>query len=265
MREGTPLLDLLVTGVDELLDAADRAAGSVRGARALVSDDDLAAVDARHREEDARRTLAGRVALRLLAGAGAAATLPELAALPIDRTCARCGAQHGQPTLRGQSLSSSTSGGLVAVASAAPEASVGVDVEEARALWEGFDAYALHPRERDDRPGAPTTALERLGVWTEKEALLKAAGVGLGIAPSRLLLGGLGEARRWQAARAGARWRALEAWSDPRVEGLWSTPVAVPGEARAALAAATPLPVRRRTVAELLRLEAPLGARPRVA
>lgn len=253
-----PSIDLLVAKVDEVLERGDRAAGSVRGARALVDEADRTAVDARHHEADARRTLAGRLALRLLLASAAAATLDELPTLRIDRTCGRCGAQHGRPTASGASLSGSGSGGLVAVAVGPLGTSVGVDVEVVPGeLWRGFDAFALHPRERDGRPGAPLDAGDRVAVWTEKEAVLKAAGVGLGLAPSRLLLGGLGEARRWRAARAGARWRALDRASDARATGLWSTPVVADGVGvRAALAASAPLPVRRRSLDELLPLKA---------
>nr|WP_241429253.1 4'-phosphopantetheinyl transferase superfamily protein [Agrococcus sp. ARC_14] len=152
------------------------------------------------------------------------------------------------------SLSSSTSGDLVLAVVGPADASVGVDVEVVpHELWRGFDAYALHPRERDGRPGAPTHIEERLAVWTEKEAILKAAGVGLRLAPSRLLLGGVGEAQRWSAPRRGVHWRTLAESGDARTAGMRSTQVAVRPDARAAVAATSALPVRRRSLDSLLR------------
>lgn len=248
------MIDLLVTGVDELLDEAGRAAGSVRGARALVSDADAEAAEQKLHPADRRRVLAGRLALRLVAASAAGVSLQEMPLLPIDRSCDRCGQQHGRPRAAGMSLSSSTSGDLVLAASGPAEASVGVDVEVLpEALWAGFEAYALHPQERDGRPGCPTQSGELLAAWTEKEAILKAAGVGLRVAPARILLGGVGEAGRWRAAPRGVHWRANEQPVDGPAADLHSTQLAVGGGARAALAAATPLPVRRRALASILR------------
>ncbi|WP_186808190.1 4'-phosphopantetheinyl transferase family protein [Agrococcus baldri] len=247
------MIDLLITTVDELLDRADQASGHARGARALVSEADLAAAAHRRRPVDARRTLAGRLGLRLLAAAATGAPLRELPSLPIDRSCDRCGEQHGRPRSAGVSLSSSTSGDLVLAVVGPADASVGVDVEVVPDdLWRGFDEYALHPSERDGRPGAPASIDERLAAWTEKEAVLKAAGLGLSLSPARLLLGGVGEARRWAIPRQGARWRRLGESGHPRAAGLHSTPVEARAGARAAVAATGALPLRRRSVDALL-------------
>lgn len=159
-------------------------------ASACASARDHRAAERRRSAPLQRRTLAGRAALRLLA-ARCRGLSPEFAsALPIDRTCRDCGEPHGQPTSNGLALSSSTSGDrvLVAVADASTRrTALGVDVEVIPdRLWDGFDDDALHSSERGAMPdiGSREGIAERLSLWTQKEASLKATGDGLRIDPA---------------------------------------------------------------------------------
>ncbi|HET7799647.1 MAG TPA: 4'-phosphopantetheinyl transferase superfamily protein [Humibacillus xanthopallidus] len=105
--------------------------------------------------------------------------------LVVDRTCARCGEQHGPPRLVGHpdlhvSLTRTTDLVAVAVSTDAP---VGIDVERvAGTRFEGFDGVAMHPSERspdlDDRARAVS--------WVRKEAALKALGTGFVVDPAAL-------------------------------------------------------------------------------
>jgi 4'-phosphopantetheinyl transferase len=95
----------------------------------------------------------------------------------------------GKPRLRGSSLRFSLShSGHVALVALARGHDVGVDVERIRPdvdRW-AMVGHVLTARERRQLEGV--TPAQRahafLSMWTRKEALLKAAGVGLGIDPA---------------------------------------------------------------------------------
>ncbi|MDO5696338.1 MAG: hypothetical protein Q4G51_00015 [Dermatophilus congolensis] len=106
----------------------------------------------------------------------------------FDRTCGRCGLQHGAPRVVGPSragrevpsVSLTHSGELVAVALGVGGA-VGLDVEEP---WPDDGEARLASMVRaDDEPAADLREL-----WVSKEAVLKAAGVGLTVAMTDLAL-----------------------------------------------------------------------------
>ena len=105
--------------------------------------------------------------------------------LELDRTCERCGGQHGAPRVVGHPglhLSLSRTRDLVAVA-VSTDAAVGIDVERVSdTAFAGFDAVATHPSERS----AEADDLERAVSWVRKEAALKALGVGFVVDPADL-------------------------------------------------------------------------------
>jgi 4'-phosphopantetheinyl transferase len=123
---------------------------------------------------DRDRFRLGSVLLRMAAGRRLGAAPADVA---VDRTCRRCGAQHGRPLLPGTGLHASVShsGDVVAVAltSCGP---VGVDVEAVRAIDFGAIADSVcSPAERSE----VRTEADFFTVWTRKEAVLKATGDGL--------------------------------------------------------------------------------------
>lgn len=251
------MIDVLAASVDDVHALADRLAGTAPGdgARALVDDADRDAADAKVRPEDARRTLAGRVALRLLVAARAETRVGDAACLAVDRTCVRCGAPHGQPRVDGLSVSTSTSGAHVLVAVGEAAARVGVDVELQRTeLWTGFDEYVLHPDERGTMPAGDAGVTHRIRVWAEKEAVLKAAGLGLRAAPARLRISGVETPGAWPTGAGvldpGA-WRPVASTDVREAAGTWVTSLDVGADAWAVLAASAPQPIRRWGVADL--------------
>ncbi len=231
------MIDLLSASVDELIATGDRLHEG--GAAALVSSADRAASEARRDADDQRRTLAGRLALRLLAVARLGHDPRRAGALAIDRTCSRCGAPHGRPRLPRLSASTSTSGDRVLVGVADPAMRIGVDVQQVPdRLWHGFDDYVLHAQERRTHPLPDDGVVERIGIWAEKEAVLKSVGTGLRTDPSSLIVRGSGEADP-------SAWRPVISAAVPTVDGLWVTGLDQGPAASGAVAAAAPQPLRR--------------------
>ncbi|MFJ9741742.1 4'-phosphopantetheinyl transferase family protein [Streptomyces sp. NPDC101166] len=173
---------------------------SLRDARAaarlpaLLDPVERARHEAIARADDQGRFLLGcalsRIALGELLGVSPAE-------VPLRRVCPRCGGPHGKPRLAvphgspfaGVDFSVTHSGDVVGVA-VVHGAVVGLDVEEAGAALDvdtvapvalsdaEFAALNAHP------PAERTSAFLR--VWTRKEAVLKALGVGLTVPPRRL-------------------------------------------------------------------------------
>ncbi len=131
--------------------------------------------------DDRRRFLTGAAVLRL-AAAACLAVAP--AQLRVDRRCRRCAAQHGKPRLPDHAeldVSVSHTGDHVVVALARGPR-IGVDVERirdidvdqlARSAFAGDEAAELAALPAGDR----TEAFYRL--WTRKESIVKALGVGI--------------------------------------------------------------------------------------
>ncbi len=123
---------------------------------------------------DSDRCLLGAVLLRLAAARRLGVRPADVA---VDRTCGRCGEQHGRPQLPGSGLNASVSHSAdvvtVALTGAGP---VGVDVEAVRVI--DFAAVA-------DKVCTPAelahlrVAADFYAYWTRKEAVLKATGEGL--------------------------------------------------------------------------------------
>lgn len=135
---------------------------------------------------DDHKFLADAVALVL--GTGSEAVV-------IERRCPRCGGGHGRPIVAVAAdgaarphVSLSRAGVTVAVAVtfAGP---VGIDIESIRAVSRApLDPVAFGPVERAALLSAtgPGADQARAWLWTSKEAVLKAAGLGLRIDPSEL-------------------------------------------------------------------------------
>ncbi len=110
------------------------------------------------------------------------------AALRFVATCRACGGPHGRPVVADHPTSQfslSHKGDRVVVA-VVRGAAVGVDVERAADCgFDGFDDVALSAAERRAVTAA-TTPADRATIWSRKEAVLKATGHGLLIAPTTL-------------------------------------------------------------------------------
>jgi 4'-phosphopantetheinyl transferase len=120
------------------------------------------------------RFLLGAVVLRVAAGQSLGIRPADLA---VDRTCGRCGSQHGRPQLPGTGLHASvTHSGEVAAVALTCAGPVGVDVEAVRVI--DFAAVADSVCAPAERKGVCTEA-DFFTFWTRKEAVLKATGEGL--------------------------------------------------------------------------------------
>lgn len=131
--------------------------------------------------------------------------------VPLDRTCDRCGGLHGPPRLspRGPTLSITHAGDLVGVALRAAHP-VGLDVEPLGAVagqaaeerWRAISSV-LHPAEHRELMALDgrRRAVAALSAWTRKEAVLKAAHLGLTTQPKRLCVSTIGPPRviEWPA------------------------------------------------------------------
>jgi 4'-phosphopantetheinyl transferase len=112
----------------------------------------------------------------------------DAAAVPISRRCARCGhPTHGRPVVADDvpiSFSTSHSGGLGMVAVIEGDTRVGVDVETVRERTR-LDALARRVLDDEDHaawvhiPDRDARLRAFLQAWTDKEAYLKARGIGI--------------------------------------------------------------------------------------
>jgi 4'-phosphopantetheinyl transferase len=170
------------------------------GLLALLDDHERARLDRFRRPADRARYLAAHALVRLVVGAR---TGVDARVMELDRTC-RCGEQHGKPRrIGGPEFSLSHSGEWVGVAVGAGEP-LGLDVEQLRPLaaLDGLAGHALSPTERT-RP--PSDARTFLGVWTRKEALLKATSDGLSKPMNAITLTPAGDVETWTDG-PGAAW-----------------------------------------------------------
>ena len=165
-------------------------------------DDDTRHRVLRYRQPERDRTLVGHAALRGLLA-------PELgvepATITLNRTCANCGStDHGKPSLattEGVEFSLSHSGDLVAVAIAGVPVGVDVERRSGGTDWASIRSETFDDDEWSDDP----TVLADL--WARKEAVVKATGVGMSGALSRIRPVGAGD--RWHAGPV-TGWDLLE-------------------------------------------------------
>ncbi|GAB2475920.1 4'-phosphopantetheinyl transferase superfamily protein [Promicromonospora xylanilytica] len=130
------------------------------------------------RQEDRDRFVVGAAAVRILAGA-ASGTSPEAAV--VHRRCGGCGGDHGPPGIPGYEISVTHSGSWVGLA-CGTGGLVGLDIEEVgRGDLADLAGEILAPGE----VCAPSGLLTR---WTRKEAVLKATGHGLRVAPTEVVV-----------------------------------------------------------------------------
>lgn len=141
----------------------------------LLASSEIARRRSYGQEADRDRFTLGAALLRLLVSRRSG--LPA-EAVPVDRTCPKCGQSHGRPRIQGCALEVSVthSGDYVAVAvSTSP---VGVDIEAIRPVdYLALVGEVCSPEER----AMVATEVDFFHYWTRKESLLKAVGVGLGV------------------------------------------------------------------------------------
>lgn len=173
---------------------------------ALLSPEERARYERFRQDIDRNRFLAGCAMVRLFLGNRLGV---ESGTIAIDRTCPRCGADHGKPRLPGSGwhYSISHSGDFIAVAFSAG-GEVGIDVEldgvhRSRDVWQAV----LSPGELRVLDAVDATGRDRafLRYWTRKEAALKATGRGLTVEPRLLEVSSPDEApavRAWPSELA---------------------------------------------------------------
>jgi 4'-phosphopantetheinyl transferase len=113
----------------------------------------------------------------------------------FDTVCRHCGGPHGKPRVAGSDLevswAHSTGRVVLALARRTP---VGVDVETISARTPGPELVELALSAQERRTFAALPSPERhagfLRYWTRKEAVLKATGHGLAVAPAAISVSG---------------------------------------------------------------------------
>lgn len=153
-------------------------------ALSLLAPDEEARMQRYRRSTDARRFAGARGALRLILGAYLGRLPTDLT---FDTTCRFCGGIHGKPRVPCEDLEFSASrSGAIALVAVAPHA-VGVDVESvpAAANAEELSKAVLSSAERASVRRLPRDRRidGALACWVRKEAVLKAAGVGVAVDP----------------------------------------------------------------------------------
>lgn len=156
----------------------------------LLDADGRARWAALQREPDRRRFVGGALLIRAVAAAWLGQPSEQVS---VSRRCRQCGGPHGKPeVVGGPQISVSHAGDLVVLASCA-DRPVGVDVEPVGAdPGPGVAELVLAPSER--RYGVGPDELMRS--WVRKEAVLKAVGVGLSVAPTEVVVSAAAEPAR---------------------------------------------------------------------
>lgn len=234
----------------------EAATGALGGLDAVLSRRERDASLRFRRPEDRLDYAASHALFRLLAAWRLGLRPDEAAGLEARRTCAGCGStQHGKPAVDGVGLSLSRSHGTVMAAAGPAGSDIGADIEQVPAeIFPGFDAFAVAPAERPGLASSDTgfsgsgfSDTDRIRLWVAKEAVLKAAGLGLAIDPSAVRL-----------VPAGGGLLRAESPGNPSVHGLLAGAVTAPHGYVAAVAASSDansgragLPARELSLAEI--------------
>ncbi|MEO3934250.1 4'-phosphopantetheinyl transferase superfamily protein [Micrococcaceae bacterium Sec7.4] len=231
--------------------AVQDAAGRAGGLDAFLSPEERNASLRFRRAEDRLDYAASHALFRLLAAWRLGRAPEDAAVLDVRRTCAGCGGtDHGKPSVGGVAVSMSRSHGTVMAVAGPAGASLGADIERVPAeVFAGFDDFALAPEERPGPDGPELTDAGRIRLWVAKEAVLKAAGLGLAVDPSSVLLVPAGSAGSAGSSTAGTL--RSKSRGNPAVHGLLVCPVPAPGGYAAAVAATAGLPAQSVSLAEI--------------
>ena len=189
--------------------------------------------------------LASHALFRLLAANRLGRQPGDAPEIEVTRQCPGCGSTgHGKPAVAGVSLSLSRSHGAVMAAAGPDAARVGADIERfPDTLFNGFDEYAASPAERSELQPGDVPA--RIRLWVAKEAVLKAAGLGLAVEPSAVHLAPVRTIGSGTLSRA-------ECPGHPGVHGVMAAAVAAPPGYAAAVSGASTQPPTRIALARLL-------------
>lgn len=217
------------------------------GLGAFLSPAEMAAARRFRRSADRLDYEASHALFRLLAAWWLGLSPREAATLHIARHCGSCGGtDHGKPSVAGVALSLSRSHGAVMAAAGPAGSTLGADIERVpEQVFDGFDDFAAAPAELAEL--ALADARDRTRLWVAKEAVLKAAGVGLAVEPSSVVLARPGHsgALPGTAAVRDAHLRTALCPAEPRIHGLELCPATAPPGYVAAVAARGGLPARR--------------------
>lgn len=207
----------------------------------LLSCDELDRLGALGCSGDRRRFRSAHVLVRLLV-AEIAHVAPET--VTVVQRCDDCDRAHGRPTVlinghAGPEVSFSHAGRAVIAAVGTGSAWLGIDLEPLGGLRAGLERVALSEEERELLASRPLDqrddALTRW--WVRKEAVLKAAGLGLRTPPDQVIV-----SPPWQPAR-------VVRWSDSPASFVVADLHEVPGYATAlAIRSRRPPTIRARGV-----------------
>lgn len=205
--------------------------GRMPEAMALLSAEERGRVQRKRRERDRDTTALAYACHRLLLSGVLGCPPGEV---PLGRDALGC------PTLRGETIRTSLSHaeGLIALA-VSGSGPVGVDIEPAdrAADMPEIAARVCHPGELDALAGLPDPGRARalLSLWVRKEALLKAAGIGMAVemdafqAPAGRMLplpGGVAGAAMLHVFDDGDRCLAAVAAPPGVIDSAWLSPQA---------------------------------------
>ncbi|MET4093904.1 4'-phosphopantetheinyl transferase superfamily protein [Arthrobacter sp. UYCu712] len=222
------------------------------GLDAFLSPAEAASAGRFRRPADRLDYSASHALFRLLAARQLGLGPGAAAGLEVRRRCSGCGGtDHGKPEIEGTGLSLSRSHGAVMAAAGPAGASLGADLEKIPAsVFDGFDDFAVAPGELAGHDGSGEGSAEddkkdddaaRMRLWVAKEAVLKAAGLGLSLEPASLRLLPSGSPGVYRT----------ECPHHAPVHGMLSCAVPAAAGYAAAVAAHAGLPPQRLSLAEI--------------